>query len=309
MDVTEFGNCHAFYSDVLVMAHPWDSRFEYLVLRAKSRYNLPVIIDVDDLITELPSDHPDFASFRGNRLAHIVEEATSCVYSTQFIGAKYRHLNPNFSVIPNTIPRWMYEQYRAPIKPYKNAFSILWTGGQSHRSDQLFTFLPGLQEFLRRHDDARAYFHVLCPDVLLREFGSQVVFEPNPVDFLDYPAVSAAYPADVLLVGLTDTPFNHAKSDLKLLELGSHGVPCIASPRSDFIQHKERGIMRYAEDDSSQYEGWLQALEWAYANRDGELKEMGERARQYIFNERTSDKAASQWAKVIEETVEGFYGK
>lgn len=305
VDITDVGNCDCFYADVLVMAHPWDSRFEYLALRAKSRYNLPVIIDIDDLITELPSDHPDYVSFKGNRVAQVVEMASACVYSTQYIGHRYGHLNSNFTVIPNTIPRWMYESIGEPVKPYKNAFSILWTGGQSHRSDQLHTFLPGLREFLRRHDDARCYFHVLCPDILLQEFGSQVVFEPNVVDFLDYPGVSAAYPADVLLVGLHDHPFNHAKSDLKLLELGAHGVPIIASPRSDFIQHKDRGIMLYAEDNSSQYKSWLEALEIAYETRESGLKEMGRRAKDYIFSERTSDKASAAWAQVLRETVEG----
>lgn len=301
-DLTDIRNSDLFYTDIVIMSHPHSYECLCFIERCRIHFNLPVIIDVDDLISDLPIDHPDYVSFATNKFIQILTAASYVVFSTPFFEMHCGHLNKHHSVIENSINKKLIKRLQPEFKPYKNCFTVGWTGGQSHRSDQYYTFLDGLTEFLRRHDDVKAYFHVLCPEALVREFGSQVIFEKNPVDYMDYPAVAAAYPMDVCLVGLTPTPFNNCKSDLKLLELSPHGIGLIASPREDFIKHKDQGFMLYAEDDSKEYPSWLEQLEYAYMHQD-RIKEMAEMARQYVMEHRTSEVMAKKWQKVIEEVL------
>lgn len=285
------------------MSHPWNDACLNLIERCRIHYNLPVIVDVDDLISDLPIDHPDAIDFSRNRFTHILQAASHVVFSTKFFESYCGHLSRSHSVIENSINKKLIRRVRAEHKPYKNCFTVGWTGGQSHRSDQYYTFLDGLRKFLREHDDAKAYFHLLCPEILVREFGSQVIFEKNPVDFMDYPAMVATYPMDICLVGLTDTPFNNCKSDLKLLELAPFGIPLMASPRQDFIKHADQGFMLYADDNSKTYPSWYDQLCYAYRNKD-KLAEMADLAEKYVFENRTSEKACEKWKEVIDQVLE-----
>jgi glycosyltransferase involved in cell wall biosynthesis len=284
------------------MSHPHSPDCLHFIERCRIHFGLPVIIDVDDLVSDLPIDHPDHASFAGNRFNQILQSANYVVFSTPFFEMYCGHMNKHHSVIENSINKRLIKRIAPEYKPYKNCFTVGWTGGQSHRSDQYYTFLDGLREFLRKHDDAKAYFHVLCPEVLVREFGSQVIFEKNVVDYMDYPAIAAAYPMDVCLVGLTDTPFNNCKSDMKLLELAPHGIPLIASPRQDFIKHKDKALMLYADDDNKEYPSWFDQLEYAYNHQD-RIKAMADDAYSYVMENRTSEIAAKKWQEVIEKVM------
>lgn len=301
-DLGDLRHSDAFYLDALIACHPWTLEYVHLLSRARFHYQLPVIVDIDDLVTELPSDHPDYASFRDNKLCDVLQIANHCVYSTDYIASRYGHLNRNHTVIENTISKRVYDAYRPQIKPYQNAFTAGWTGSQSHAPD-IPLCVPGLQKFLRDNPvDGRAYFHILCPQHLLTEFGSQLVYEPNPCEFLDYPGVSAAYPFSACMVPLAPHPFNDAKSDLKLLEMAPHGIPLIASPRHEFIRHAPRNIMLFADDNDPNHKTWAEQLQWAYENPERML-EMGERARDYVMRERTSETAAARWDAVLTQVL------
>lgn len=297
-DVGDLRHSDAFYLDALVLVHPAHDEFLYLAERAKFHYGLKVVLDMDDLLSDIPSDHEEFGKFNAQKIAFLIQAVDHCVFSTRFLAQRYLQHSRKQTVIENSISRRAYLAYKPLNKPHKNCFMAGWTGGQQHRADQLGTFLPGLREFLRGNLDVKAYFHGICPDQLRREMGTQVIFEPNYTDFLSYPAVAAAYPFSVCMVGLNNNPFNDAKSDLKLLEMAPQGIPLIASPRSDFIQHSGKHIMLYAEDNSD-YPSWLSQLNWANQNPE-KLSEMGERAKDYVLSQRTSDKAAIKWREVLE---------
>lgn len=287
----------------MVFCHPWSHEFLYIAERARFHYGKKVVADIDDLISDMPSDHPDFAQMSlGCVMPRVVQAVDHVVFSTEFLKSYFGHMNSNITVIPNSISERIYKAYAPIHKPHKNCFIVGWTGGQSHRSDQLHTFLPGLRKFLRENNDSKAYFHVLCPDVLLKEFGSQVIYEPKPVEFLDYPGVAAAYPFSVCLVGLLPHNFNDAKSDLKLLEMAPNDILVIASPRSDFIRHKERQICLYADDDNPEFMSWHEAITFAKRNPEA-VKIITDRAKEYVLNERLSTAAADRWDRVLESLL------
>lgn len=295
-DVGDLRHSDAFYLDALVFVHPTSDEFLYLAERAKFHYGCKTIVDLDDLLSDLPLDHEAYGQFSSQKIAFLIQAVDHCVFSTKFLATRYAAHNPRQTVIENSISERVYKAYKPLNKPHKNCFIAGWTGGQQHRADQ-DTFKAGLKQFLRSNADAKSYFHGICPDDLYREFGTQVVFESGYVDYLSYPGVAAAYPFSVCLVGLNKNPFNEAKSDLKLLEMAPHGIPLIASPRSDFIQHAHRQVMLFAEDNSD-FNSWEEQLTWA-ANHPEKMEEMGSRARDYVLSERLSSHAADKWRTVL----------
>jgi hypothetical protein len=164
-------------------------------------------------------------------------------------------------------------------------------------ADQLYTFVPGLMKFMDKFSDVRCHFKFLCPQILLDKYGSRVVFDETLTHFMDYPAYLATVPWDVSLVGLYDHPFNDAKSDMKLVELAPHEIPIIASPRADFYQHKDRNIMLYA-DDARPEMSWYEMLKKAYTDRE-EINAMKLRAKEFIYEERTSKKISEKWLQIL----------
>lgn len=288
-----------FYADGVVMCHAWQEMASHIMEKAKFHYGIPVITDLDDLIFELPTDHPDFANFKSKNCATgILQSTTMNVFSTPYLYNECKHYNTNSHIIENSINERMLAAYKPRFKPHKTGFCVGWTGGQSHRADQLETFTDDLSRFFDNYPEARGYFHVLCPHKLLDRHGQQITFDHLPVNFLDYPAVAAAYPFDVCLVGLQPSRFNEAKSDLKLLEMAPHDIAILASPRLDFIKHKDRDIMLYAENDSGEFKSWYEQLVFCYENQ-GKLKEMATRAKDYVLNERTSLEVSKKWKAAL----------
>lgn len=297
-DLGDMRHCDAFYMDAVIVCHAWAPQAQAFIEKAKFWYGLKVFVDIDDLLHNVPSDHPDYSKIMPyQKVAHILQSADHVSVSTKYLQESYGHLNKNITVIQNTIDKRIKEVYRPQMKPYRPAFCVGWTGGQSHRSDQ-FEMLNGLDEFLTKTPEARGYFHLLCPQVLLNKFGAQIHYEPTPTFFLDYPGVAAAYPFDVCTVPLIDHPFNHAKSDLRLLDMAPNDIVLITSPRADFMQHQERQICLYADDNDKSFKSWGEQLEWCYSHPD-ELKQIAQRAKDYVYNERTSDIAANKWRDIF----------
>lgn len=300
MNLHEIRHVDLHYHDILVMCHANSKDELKLLVKAKNNYNLKVVCDLDDLLTELPTDHENYGALSKSDIASFIMAADHMVYSTQYLADKFRHLNPTQTVVENCIDhtRYKVDQY---IPPHKNCFIVGWTGSQHHKADQYITFAKALDTFLTKNADVKAKFHLVCPDFLHRKHGTQVIFEPNVVHHLDYAFYSLAYCFDLCLVGLDENAYNDAKSDLKLLEMGVLGIPIIASPRSDFIRHKDKDIMLYAETEGA----WYAQLEWAKDNPE-KLKAIGQRAREYVIKERHPQIAADKWAKVLSSTVETY---
>lgn len=302
----EFTNSEAYYTDAIIMSHAWNSSHMEIINNSLRWWGgLPVICDIDDLLSDVPSNHPGAYNFIENKLVPIITSSHHIVYSTDYLKKHYGYLNPRHTVIENSFSYKAYELTRPINKMPKTGFCVGWSGGQSHLPDQYYTFLEGLDKFMCEHEDVRAYFHVLCPERLISRHGAAVTFEPAVVHFLDYPAVSAAYPMDVCLVGLQDLPFNDAKSDLKLLEMAPNDILLIASPREDFLKHKDKDIMVYADDEDPNYMSWYEALNWVKDNPE-KVAEMKARAKEYVLSHRRSDIAADKWDKVI-STVLGVH--
>lgn len=300
------------YSDVVILNHPTHPEYWPTLQKVRFRYNKPVIVDVDDLLTNVPVDHPERRELKWvcYELPKVLHGANKLVVSTDYLALEYGHLNPNITVIENSVKVEDIERVKVVNKPYHKGFVVGWVGGKTHVNDQHYTFMKGLQEFTRRHDDVRLHFKFLCPQPFVDEFGVRCFFDEEFTPYAEYPAYLSTVPWDVCLCGLYDHPFNHAKSDLRLLDVALHEIPLIASPVHQFARHFEKGIIHFADDRKIPISGsgeakipadtWLDSLEYAYRNQ-GEMKEMAADAKKYVVENRTSLQMASKWWDVLKE--------
>lgn len=294
MSMHECDHASMLYLDAAILYHPCTEEQLAVLHRATNHYQIPIIVDIDDLLTDLPVDHPEYRLFRGTKVVPILSRADHVVVSTDYLRKTWGHLNQNMSVIENVVDMRRYKKLLDVAKPYHSGFTVGYTGGQSHRPDLYNTgFIEGLEKFMEKYEDVRAHFHILCPQKLVDRFGSRVIFTENVVDYLDYPSMCATFAWDLCVVPLQNHPFNDAKSDLRLLDMSVFKIPVLASPRADFIRHLEKKRLGIALDGC-----WFGALEYAYLNRE-EVESAASNAFDYVTTERTAQVGAEKWRALL----------
>lgn len=286
--------------DVWVLAHP-SEKDHFIIAEQLKDLDRKLVVDCDDLLDNLSTAHPEYEMIEHTTttVPRTLELADHCVFSTEYLRLNYAHHNTKATVIPNGYDSFMVRDGYEPIaKNYHTDFTIGWVGGGSHLEDILFSFLPGLIKFMENNPETRFHTKYLCPQVLLDKFGCRVHFDSSYTDPWEYHRYLATVPWDVCLVGLTDHPFNQAKSDLRLVDCAVHQIPLIASPRQSFIEHQEQGRCLLADDDSQEHKSWYAQLCWAQ-NNDQALKTIGKKASEFIKEHRNDKVLASMWETVL----------
>lgn len=286
-------------TDIFVFAHPSCKHEPELILELKGR-GKRVIVDIDDLLTDPPVCHPEAEMLTHCKwtVPDVLTQADWVVTSTEALQKTYKHFNKNFSVIENALDTELIPLgYKAKKKPYKTMFTAGWVGGQTHVGDQ-YEFAYGLDKFLDKFEDSRAYFRPIAPQFLVNKYGVRCHVEQSCTHFLNYAAWMGTMPWDVCLVGLVDHPFNDCKSDLRFIECARHGIPIITSPRADFVKHIEAERALGAKDNEDFYD----KLDFAINSPDVMAK-MGKKALKYVMDNRQDTHAAAKWGEVFEKVM------
>lgn len=256
-----------------------------------------VVLDIDDLLDNPTSSHPELEMLLHCKetVPRCIQAANHVVVSTQSLKDAYRHLNPNITVIENSLStEHIPESYRPGPRRYHTTFTVGWCGGRTHLDDQ-FEFAFGLDKFLDGTTHSRAHFKGICPQFLTNKHGARVFFDPRMTHYLDYHQWIGTLPWDACLVGLVAHPFNDAKSDLRFIEMARHKIPVIASPRASFKPHGDAERLMLASTNNS----FRSSLNLLY--QDANLKkEIADRAFDYVMSERLDRHAAAKWAEVLE---------
>jgi glycosyltransferase involved in cell wall biosynthesis len=132
-----------------------------------------------------------------------------------------------------------------------------WVGATSHRSSDL-EIMKGIINPLLANNEIKfqhSGHYATAPSVAskLGLHDDQIVVL-DAVDAKSYPSLLTM---DVGIAPLRDTPFNHAKSDIKLLEYSASGIPWVGSALSSYEGlRKNWGIGRTASKPSQ----WLKHL-------------------------------------------------
>lgn len=205
------------------------------------------VFAMDDLLTDLPSDNSMRQFMAPNSracLKYALDRCDRLVVSTDFLADYYRAFIDDIRVVPNRLEQeiWLPLTSRKNVSPRPR---IGWAGGTTHQGDLLL-----LKEVIEQtRGEADWVFFGMCPDEI-----RPLIAEFHPLaPFQAYPSKLASLNLDIAVAPLQDHPFNHGKSNLRLLEYGALGIPVVCS---DMTPYRNSPAYCVPNDPSA----WINAL-------------------------------------------------
>ena len=253
----------AFEYDVVVFQidHSEGARQFARALKAAGK---KIIYELDDAFDCLEPWHPSYATFgqpeRQESIRQMMRLADAVQVSTPWLADHYRKDCARIEVVPNMIELSAWPT--APRLRNDGFWKIAWAGSASHAGD-LREIVPAVSAFAKSKKDVKVVF-----------FGQELRDAGIPSDqlenlpwceFDDYAFKLADIDADVSLAPLADVPFNHGKSNLRILQMWATGYPVLASPVGPYaetIHQGSDGFLCKTTDD------WVSALDLLYRTRE-----------------------------------------
>ena len=243
-----------------------------------------VVFEIDDAFDALEEWHPGYEHLKQSgvqdQVKAMIANADMVTVTTPYLKERYAQYAKRIEVIPNCLP--LHDWPKAEPNT-SGTFRVLWAGSPSHYGD-LAEVGRVLQDFATGRPEVRLVFFGRRPveldGILSIEFHEWV-------EFKDFPQKLADLKADVAIAPLSDVPFNHAKSNLRLIQYGATGYPVIASDVGHYSE-TGKGLIPLCKTPSD----WREALEFMYANPDFRklmAKKSMEFAQKYDINRHAKD--------------------
>lgn len=277
--------------------------YEQVVLKARSE-GKPIIFDIDDLLLELPEDHPD-------RLTHFytpalfpmikaIGEADFVTTSTELLKNYLLNINPNVGVLSNYLSDglWKYQAPKRSSNP--GPISIVYMGTNSHAPD-VEAISPVLEKIASDFGDRVLFrFYESQPPVSMRNFSNVQWIPVNLNNYADFALFFQKQESDIYIAPLKNTFFNNCKSNVKYLEYSIHSVPGIYScinPYENVIIQGKNGFLAADLDDWERY--LIQLIE------DPELRfRIGSEAGLTVAKNWLLSQHAGKWAELFNKIVD-----
>jgi hypothetical protein len=222
------------------------------------------VFDMDDLLTEIPSNHPDYNFFSQFRYYTKValREATLVTTSSKFLQAQLLRYNPNVMYIPNYIDRILWEKENTSKDSVKeecnipeDSIVIGWMGGHTHAED-LLMIKTSVENVVKKFK---------------KVFLALIGFDPGFFDIPDEKKVCISFEKfgnyikslsliDIGLAPLKNSLFSLCKSNLKILEYGMKKIATIASPVMPYKEIQKEGAPIFLASSPEEWENIIVEL-------------------------------------------------
>ena len=248
--------------DMVIMQRLMHASLAEHILKARAIGQV-VVNDLDDWYWGLDpandafnSSHPK-TNPKENRdhYKKVIASSNVVTVSTQYLADRIKSfVHCPIIVLENTVD---IARFTPHVHTDSSVPVVGWVGATSHRSSDL-EIMKGIINPLIINNDIKFQHsgHYPTSASVASKLGlhEDQVSVLNAVDSRDYPSLLTM---DVGIAPLRDTPFNHAKSDIKLLEYSASGIPWIGSSLSAYEGlRKSWGIGRTASKPSQ----WLKHL-------------------------------------------------
>lgn len=240
--------------DVAFFQRPSTSQ-ELEAIRIAKRLGLPVIVDYDDLLFDIPADNPAYRAYMNRAtqetIITIMREASCIWVSTpelkRCIQIKGASLNDRVFVVPNALDDiHLVARQRAMPPPLKaRQPAVVWRGSPTHERD-VMEFAPEIGDVAASNLKTSFVFVGYNPWFLTeRMAGSQAVLSGAlPVgEFMEFLYATASR---IGMVPLHDSRFNRCKSNIAWLEMTWSGGVVLAP---DWEEWRQPGIVTYRSAD------------------------------------------------------------
>ncbi len=204
---------------------------EYLrVLDLAKKFRKPLWLDYDDLLTDIPDCSPARHNYWRPDVQDTVrtclKNADIVTVSTQALADAWKEFANKIIVIPNA---WDDELYPRPSPPVKaDKPNLIWRGSGGHDED--LWSITGEIETLAKQRDFNWYFIGMPFWYTLRQLKKHTEsFKVAPWnDLPDYFDLMQRVSPSVMMVPMTDSPFNRCKSNIAWIEGTWAGAATVA---------------------------------------------------------------------------------
>jgi glycosyltransferase involved in cell wall biosynthesis len=279
--------------DVVHVHREHGPAIESLVAELRRR-RVAVTYDNDDDLGAIPRDSPSYqrlGGLRGHRdfaaTVRVARRAAVVTTPSPILAERYReHGADQVEVIENYLPPEFADQPRRSHA----GLVIGWIAGLEHAVDAARLGLTDvLGGVLQAHRGLRVA--VIGLDLGL---DHDRYFHLERTDFAALLHTAAGF--DIGIAPLADTPFNRARSNVKVKEYAALGIPWLASPVGPYLGlDSEQGGQLVADGD------WEQALE-TLIRHPLRRRRLAQRARAWAAGQ-TIETAVPRWEGVFETAV------
>jgi len=219
----------------------------------------------------------------------LLEKADAVTVSTDRLQREYAPWNSKIYVIPNFLEKTLFPD-KLPVKKSKT-ITIGYTGAASHQKD-LELVDDVITKFCQNHPEVTLKLFGIEPEKAFKKIprydgkwnGTKIKHQLEVIkgcDITNYFHKLSMQEFDIGIAPLVDNSFNSCKSDLKIKEYGSLGIPVVASdvyPYRKIVQNGKNGFLAGSADE------WYKSLEILVKDVK-KRKEMGKNNLQMVDKE------------------------
>lgn len=224
----------------------------------------PVILDLDDLLFELPENHPDReSSYYSEALLPMLQavmEVDLITVATQPLKNYLEPYNKHIRVVPNYLDDtiWKFTDPQSNLREGK--INIGYMGGHTHRPD-LMMIVPALERLLQKYPGEISFkFWGIEPPAELLPFSKVDWAPPLTTRYDDFVNYFQAQTSDIVVAPLTDNLFNECKSHIKFMEYSANGMPGVYSQIFPYNQIITNGVEGFLASNVEEWEMYLSNL-------------------------------------------------
>jgi processive 1,2-diacylglycerol beta-glucosyltransferase len=283
--------------------------YEKIVSLARESHK-PVLMDIDDLLFELPDDHPDRKSHYYSEallpMLQAVMEVDLLTVATTSLRDYLLQYNQNIQVFPNYLVDDLWSiKAPADIQPAGDSITIGYMGGPTHAPDLAY-ILPVLEAIYKKYyPRVRFHFWGIEAPASLKDVSQVSWCPPKSYTYQDFASYFQSQTADIMIAPLVDTLFNSCKSCVKYLEYSAIGVPGVYSkvaPYTAVIKDGKDGML------ASTHQEWEQALSRLIEDPDLRRKVIT-RAQEKIRKSWLLSQNAAKLSTIYESMLVNYTGK
>lgn len=255
--------------DVILLESLSGSRFPSIMSQYRDVCDAKIVVEYDDYLLNVPlknGNRNHFPQHIIKNLRRVMECADWVVVSTAPLADAYSRFHSDIRIAQNRLAEKQWGHLLSQRGMGKK-IRVGWAGGGTHAGD-LEILLPLIKAM---EDKVEWVFMGMKPR------GVQCEFHPG-VPFNMYPEKLASLNLDLALVPLTINHFNECKSNLRLLEIGTCGVPIIAT---DIAPYRCGLPVTLVEN---RFKDWMAAIN-AHLHDMETTYRLGDQLRESIHNE------------------------
>lgn len=251
-------------ADYVLIARDFPSRSDQydMVIESARRHQKPVVYELDDLLIDLPSDHPDVDHYLPIKpgVIQAVIDADMVTVSTNDLVNFLKPFNSNIQVLPNYLIDRFWKFPPMSSTEESRPVTIGYMGGHGHKPD-LVDVIPVLERILDKYGSRVEvmFWGLSVPDSLEGRENVRWTI-PYLVEYEAFAQYFLSQSADIFIAPLRDNRFNRCKSALKYLEYSVFGIPGVYADLPTYRELITDGENGYLAATPEEWEVALSAL-------------------------------------------------